>query len=232
MFQGKRKAVTFSYDDGVAQDRRLIAIFNKYHLKGTFNLNSGLMGRTGALFQEGATISHNRLARDEIRSVYAGHEVAAHTLTHPSLCQLPDSEVIREVEGDRIALSELAGYEVIGMAYPGGGRNYDARVMELIRNHTGIRYARTIIDSGNFLPPKDMLEIRPTICHHNHLPELLALGEKFLSDDADEPALLYVWGHAYELDVHQDWEQFEQFCRMISGQSDVFYGTNREVFGL
>ena len=28
--QGKNKAVTFSYDDGVKDDKRLIEIFNKY----------------------------------------------------------------------------------------------------------------------------------------------------------------------------------------------------------
>ena len=29
MFDGKMKAVTFSYDDGVTQDIRLIALFNR-----------------------------------------------------------------------------------------------------------------------------------------------------------------------------------------------------------
>ena len=33
MFHGKCKAVTFSYDDGVSQDVRLIALLNKYGLK-------------------------------------------------------------------------------------------------------------------------------------------------------------------------------------------------------
>ena len=42
MFNGKKKALTFSYDDGVTQDIRLIEIFNKYNLKATFNLNSEL----------------------------------------------------------------------------------------------------------------------------------------------------------------------------------------------
>ena len=32
MFNGKMKAVTFSYDDGVTQDRRLIDLFNKFNL--------------------------------------------------------------------------------------------------------------------------------------------------------------------------------------------------------
>ena len=44
MWNGKLKAVTFSYDDGVTQDIRLIEIFNKYNLKATFNLNSELLG--------------------------------------------------------------------------------------------------------------------------------------------------------------------------------------------
>ena len=40
MFRGKMKAITFSYDDGVTQDKRLVDIFNKYGLKATFNINS------------------------------------------------------------------------------------------------------------------------------------------------------------------------------------------------
>jgi peptidoglycan/xylan/chitin deacetylase (PgdA/CDA1 family) len=40
MWNGKKKAVTFSFDDGVMQDIRVIEILDKYGLKGTFNLNS------------------------------------------------------------------------------------------------------------------------------------------------------------------------------------------------
>lgn len=39
---GKFKALTMSYDDGVIDDERLVNIFNKYGIKGTFNINSGL----------------------------------------------------------------------------------------------------------------------------------------------------------------------------------------------
>ena len=42
MWNGKMKALTFSYDDGVEQDIRLIEILDRYHLRGTFNLNPGL----------------------------------------------------------------------------------------------------------------------------------------------------------------------------------------------
>ena len=37
---GKRYALTFSYDDGCAQDRRLVELFNKYGMKCTFNFYS------------------------------------------------------------------------------------------------------------------------------------------------------------------------------------------------
>ena len=37
--EGKRKALTFSYDDGTIHDRRLAALLNEYGMKGTFNLN-------------------------------------------------------------------------------------------------------------------------------------------------------------------------------------------------
>ena len=52
------KAVTFSYDDGVTQDKRLIELFDKYNLKATFNLNSELLGLHGELIREGVKVSH------------------------------------------------------------------------------------------------------------------------------------------------------------------------------
>ena len=39
---GLDRALTFSYDDGVSPDKRLVAIFKKYGLKATFNINSDL----------------------------------------------------------------------------------------------------------------------------------------------------------------------------------------------
>ena len=38
-YGGKKRVVTFSYDDGNPLDERLIGLFNKYGVKGTFHLN-------------------------------------------------------------------------------------------------------------------------------------------------------------------------------------------------
>ena len=40
---GKFKVLTFSYDDGKIEDRRLVKLFNKFNLKATFNLNTGII---------------------------------------------------------------------------------------------------------------------------------------------------------------------------------------------
>lgn len=230
MWQGKTKALTFSYDDGVMQDVRFIDILNKYGLKATFNLNSGLLGRSGELLIGEKRIAHNKVRPQDVRQIYQGHEIAAHTLTHPRLNGIDDdAEIIRQVEEDRLALSELAGYEVVGMAYPCGGVNFDERVIHLIKNNTGIKYARTTVSTYSFAPQNELFAFNPTVHHFGDLEGMMRLGKEFLALEAKEMQIFYVWGHAYELDVNDGWAAFDEFCKMMSGKKDIFYGTNKEV---
>ena len=231
MFNGKMKAITFSYDDATLQDRRLIEILNRYHLKATFNINSGLLGTEKTLEREGKIVDWTKFQETEIARIYQGHEVAAHTLRHKSLPSLSDEDVIIQVEEDRKKLSELVGYEVIGMAYPGGGVNHDERVVELIKKHTGIQYARTVKTTDSFKLQEDLFKFNPTAFHID-FEKLYELGETFLKAKPEEPMLFYIWGHSFEFDIHDTWDEFVKFCQYISGHEDVFYGTNREVFGI
>ena len=73
MWNGKKKALTFSFDDGVTQDIRLIEILDKYGLKCTFNLNSEFLGLDGTLDRNGRTVRHDKIARDKIKEVYKNH---------------------------------------------------------------------------------------------------------------------------------------------------------------
>ena len=230
MWNGKMKALTFSYDDGVTQDRRLIEIFNKYGLKATFNINSQLLGKENSLIRNGVEIRHDKVLPSEVKSLYSGHEIAAHTLTHPTLTKVEDdAEIIRQVEEDRKNLSALAGYEVVGFAYPGGGVNYNERIADLIRKNTGVKYARTTVSTYGFEPQSDLFVFRPSVYHHAEFDKLFELGEQFLSLKTDTPKCFYVWGHAYEFDIRNEWDRFEDFCRLMCGKDDIFYGTNRQV---
>ena len=196
MFQGKMKAITFSYDDGSTQDIRLIALMNKYGLKSTFNLNSGLLGKPGELNLDGKMISHNRISSDEIADVYHGHEIAAHTLTHSRLTILSKEEIIKEVEEDRKNLEALVGYPIVGLAYPGGGINCDERVANIIRNNTPIRYCRTTGQSNSFDLQNNLYQFVPSIPHVKSKEQLMMLGERFLALTTDKPQIFYIWGHS------------------------------------
>lgn len=229
MFQGKTKAVTFSYDDGVTQDIRLIELLNKYGLKCTFNLNSERLARRGMLTRNDQRISYYRVHPEDVQRIYAGHEVAVHTLTHPNLTQLEDAEVIRQVETDRLNLSELVGYEVVGMAYPCGGVNNDDRVANIIKNHTGVKYCRTISCTESFEPQSNLYHFNPT-AFHLHFDKLMQLGQEFLELKPETPKVFYIWGHSYEMDYESDhWVKLEEFFKLISNREDIFYGTNKEV---
>ena len=75
-----RKALTFSYDDGIEQDRKLVEIFNKYGMKATFNLNTGIQTPESNFEIEGVYI--NRMKQEGLEELYRGHEIATHGLTH------------------------------------------------------------------------------------------------------------------------------------------------------
>lgn len=231
MYNGKLKALTFSYDDGVTQDIRLSQLFSKYGMKCTFNLNSALLGGEGSLTINNITVTHNKVKPEDVKHIYDGHEIAAHTLIHPMLPRITDDkEIIHQVEQDRLNLSELCGYEVVGFAYPGGGVNNDDRVAKIIRENTGIKYARTISTTRSFDVFENLYRYEGTVFHFSEWDKMFELGEEFLKLKTDKPAVFYIWGHAYEFDIYPErWGQFEEFLQMMSGKDDIFYGTNKEV---
>ena len=48
--------------------------------------------------------------------------------------------------------------------------------------------------------------------------------------DAETPKIFYIFGHSYEFDIYPErWKLFDEFCKMMSNRSDIFYGTNKEV---
>lgn len=222
MWNGKNKALTFSYDDGISQDIRLVEILNKYGMKCTFNLNSGIMNEKGNFQINDVPIT--RMTPEGLAELYRGHEIAVHTLTHPNLLELSDEEVRREIAEDKSALESLFGCEICGMAYPYG--TFDERVIGIAKE-CGIKYSRTVIDAPDFALQNNLMEFKAT-CHHRN-PRVFELLEEFLAYKGDAPAMFCLWGHSYEFDVNNNWELIEEFCKKASGHSDIFYGTNREV---
>lgn len=222
MWQGKMKAVTFSYDDGIRQDIRLIEILDRYGLRGTFNLNLGRQKESDTFIKSGIVVHH--LTAEELPGVYANHEVAGHTYTHVHLENLEEDAIRQEIVRCQDGLAQLFGRAIPGMAYPYG--TYDDRVVR-IAGEAGVRWARTCVQTEGFALPGDLLRL-PSTCRHAN-PRLLELARAFVEAKPQEPQLFYLWGHSYEFDERDNWQLIEECCRILAGREDIFYGTNSEV---
>lgn len=212
---GKTKALIMSYDDGVVQDKRLVEIFNRYGICGTFHINGGLLGKH---------VGRLRITRDEIAQAYAGHEISAHGFTHQPLSVTPSERIASEVTRDRQVLEGITGAPVRGMSYPYGSVN--DTVANMLPS-LGIEYCRKTETTGNFILPEDFMRWEPT-CHHND--NLMETGRRFLELPHEwHPYLMCVWGHSYEFDDDDNWELIEQFCRTMSGNENIWYTTCIEL---
>ncbi|MBQ8716864.1 MAG: polysaccharide deacetylase family protein [Clostridia bacterium] len=217
---GKHKALTMSYDDGQVHDIRLLEIFNKYGIKGTFHLNSGKLDDEAGKF----------LTSEQVATVFDTHEVSVHSLTHPYLERVSDEEVVYEIVEDRKNLEKLCGYPVRGMSYPFG--TYDTQLIEKLRV-LGMQYSRTIKPAGvwsspdDFKIPDDFMQWHPT-CHHadEKLFDYLAAFKR----NKRPLALFYVWGHSFEFPRGDGWTRIEEFCEKAGGDPDVWYATNIEIY--
>ncbi|MGI6107689.1 MAG: polysaccharide deacetylase family protein [Lachnospiraceae bacterium] len=208
---GKHKVLTMSFDDGRPEDRRLVSVFNEYGIKGTFNVNSGLD-------------MDNRIPLSEYPSLYAGHEIACHTHTHPTIARSPMEQIVKQVLLDREILEDVMGYPVRGLALPNGS---DSPEIESVLPSLGIRYARSVKSTGGFGMPDTFLPWDAT-CHYNH--GLMELGQQFADLYKTQYLyMMYVWGHSYEFTAHDNWDLIENFCRMIGGRDDIWYATNIQI---
>lgn len=210
---GVKKIVTFSYDDGHANDRRLIALFNKYGVKGTFHLNG--IKYVGMSDEE----------LEDVRKIYEGHEISCHTVHHGWPANMPNVSVVNETMDDRKILEKLAGYPVIGMSYPSG--SYSDKVTDIL-SACGIVYSRTVVANRNFALPQNFLTWHPT-CHHR---DAMPLAEEFMKnlDSQWKQPLLYIWGHAHELVTEENWEYMEKLVATVAGSEKIWYATNIEIY--
>ncbi len=207
---GRHKALTLSYDDGREEDRRLVEMLNRYGIKGTFHINSGLY--------------ENRIPKEEWAGLYRGHEVACHTVLHPTIERCPIDQVALQILEDRRELEEAVGYPVRGLSYPNGSHTEE---IERLLPALGIEYSRVVGNRDDFGMPENLFRWKAT-CHHNH--RLLEHVDSFAALCKSQYLyLMYVWGHSYEFTGDGSWELMEEFCRRISGREDIWYATNIEI---
>ncbi len=228
---GKAKAVTFSYDDGVPQDKRLAHLFDQYGMKATFNFNCEYMRK----------INFTKEQIDEY-FLSKGHEIAVHGANHRANGNMRVIEGIRDVLDCRLELEKKCNRIIRGMAYPDTGITQMGNFVryEQIKQYLtelDIAYSRTLgADNDSFMLPQDFHAWMPS-AHHNN-PEIMEYIEKFLNIDISVnvyyaeriPRLLYICRHSYEFDNNDNWNHIEEICQKLANNPDIWYATNIEIY--
>lgn len=219
---GKAKAFNISYDDGVLQDVRFVRLLNKYGLKGTFNLNSGLM-KTEFQWVHECGMTVKRLPETAVRELYTGHEVASHTCTHPYMDSLSKAEILGQMAADRFFLEKLLGAEVKGFAVP---FLYYSDLIAECAVECGFEYARISEESNGYSLPENPYWWRGGKFHWDE--DLENYVDGFLRGD-EELALCQIVGHSYDLDVYDMWDRMEAILRRVAEDERVLPMTNLEL---
>lgn len=123
--------VVLTFDDGYKDMLTTVAPeLEKRGWSATVFLPSQVLGSGDVKFAPWAEL----LSWSDVEQlVRAGWEVGSHTLTHPDLTTLSDSDLEQEVAGSRVELEQCLGVEVESFAAPFG--RTDERVQECIRKH-------------------------------------------------------------------------------------------------
>lgn len=222
IFNGKFKALSFSFDDGNIDDKPLIDILNKYSLKGTFNLNSGLLTENASWNFKGIKIVRH-LNFSDIGDLYKGHEIAAHSYNHPDLTKLNSNDIRNQISLDIKLLNFLFNTDIEGFAYPMG--TFNDEIGKILCDN-GILYGRTVLPSYNFDLPECPIFWNPT-CHFMD-ERIEELANEFLNLE-NTNAVFYIWGHSYELLNDEDYKRFDNLCKLLSNREDIAYLTNIEI---
>jgi len=227
--------VTSSWDDGHKHDLRLARMLQEYGLKATFYISP--RNREWA--------EADLLKKDEIREVSREFEIGSHTVTHPRLPTIPESEAKQEITDSKAMLEDITGRPITSFCYPGGA--YTPVHPHLVQD-AGYRYARTVsryaftVDEPYEAPTSlhtynhwrsdvwriaGFAKFNPTAIRHYFGWD--SLGRAMFDRVAGTGGVFHIWGHSWEIDDHNDWDRLEGMLRYISARSGVEYVTNGEL---
>lgn len=210
---GKKKAVTFSYDDGSRNDLRLIETLEKYGAKTTLNLVSDRI-----------EASDNFLTKNDVLEISKSHEIANHTKSHDRNDRIPFDQIISEIIDAKYYLEDIIGKPVMGFAYPYGSYNKD--LLSILKN-LGVSYARTSGQSNGFSHPQDFLTWEGT-CHHDNA---IDSAKSFINIKPNNKLpIFYIWGHSHDFERKDNWHVLTETLDILKDDDRIWYATNIELY--
>jgi len=252
--KAKKIIVTTSWDDGHQLDLRLLALLNKYKLKGTFYIPQ----KINYLIAKNKPFT--QLNQEQIQEISRFQEVAAHTLNHVYLCQIPLIEAEKEIKGSKEWLEDIIGQPVKMFSYPRGVFNDE--IVDMV-SKSGFLGARTTqpfsIDLKDRFLMGTTLQVYPHFLNNQewsiffrtklagrrfflNLKGVLGLGlpinsffswshlaENLFNHTRKKGGIWHLWGHSWEIERYHLWDDLEEIFEYLSNQEGILYLTNSQV---
>lgn len=233
--------ITTSWDDGHPLDHKLAKLLSKFQMPGTFYIPCKMKEK-------------KLMPKDEIKLLSKQFEIGSHTLNHTILTELSQEEMYNEILRGKELMEEICG-KITSFAYVGG--QYNDSVIEAVKK-AGFRGART----AEFLRYRirDPYEHHPTVHAYNRIlasrwkqivtseDKGLAfstfssgtifrswkdLAKKTLDYVFEHGGIWHIWGHSWELDENNDWENLEDvllYAHNKGKQHGAEFLSNGEIF--
>ena len=211
--------ITFeaSFDDGCALDMRVADLLEKYGFEdAVFYIPS---------YWQMVNVQHGDepLSPAQLKDLAQRFRIGSHTMTHPKLTRIPMDQVKDEIIRSKMQLEHILGIDINEFCYPRGYANND------IRELVGQNYARarnTLV--GEIYAPENPIW-QSTAVHiaGNNRKEYrgttwLAEALQLLADAeianlyGEEDVVYHFWGHSWEIDRNNAWDDFEEFLKIAS----------------
>ncbi len=141
--------ISFSWDDGAIEDKKLMDLSLKYDMPGIFFIPAKNNERGVMPEADMKTLAKNRF------------EIGAHTYSHAYLTLLPIKKAQEELLTGKEFLEQLLGIEASHFCFPGG--QYNPKLLEISKKY--FKSARTA-DTGALVQSNSFL-IKPTFHFYN-----------------------------------------------------------------
>lgn len=207
VFRGIMKYIIFSVDDGTVFDARMVELMNKYHIKGTFNLNSGL---DDFVWYYNNEIKIPRLRLNDFIWLYEGHEISSHSLTHPHLDDLDYENLLKEVYEDKNRLEFIFKRKISGFATPFD--TYNENVINVVRG-ADFKYCRLPKKTDSFIHNEDRHHIEVNAISEED--DLIKVIDELVNDKNDN-SLCIIATHSYEYYVNNSWDYLEKVFAYVN----------------
>ena len=154
----KKETITVTFDDGFVSNLvEAVPVMKKVGVQAINYLVADRLGQTSDWEAREGGEADPLMDESQVREWLAsGHQIGAHTCTHPRLSQLSEAQAKEEISASRKKLEDRFGVLIEHFAYPYG--DYNPATIELVRE-AGFKTAVTM-HRGINLPDTPLFELK------------------------------------------------------------------------